>query len=50
MDDVEIMVNARKGVDEHKALKALGKFLKRDQEKDVDDQVCASLFISIAIG
>lgn len=39
MDDVEIVVNGRKGVDEQKALKLLGKFLKRDQEKDVDDQV-----------
>lgn len=39
MDDVEIVVNARKGVDEQKALKVLAKFLKRDQEKDVDEQV-----------
>lgn len=39
MDTVEIVVEGRKGVNEHKALKILGKFLKQDQEKDVDDQV-----------
>lgn len=39
MDDVEIIVRRRKGVDERKALKLLSKFLKRDQEKDADDRV-----------
>lgn len=39
MDDVEIVVRGRKGVDERKALKLLSKFLKRDQVKDADDQV-----------
>jgi hypothetical protein len=39
MDDVEIVVSRRKGVQESKALKLLSKFLTRDQEKDIDDQV-----------
>lgn len=39
MDDVEIVVSRCKGVDERKALKLLSKFLKRDREKDADDQV-----------
>ncbi len=39
MDDAEIVVGRRKGMDEPKALKLLAKFLRAEQEKDVDDQV-----------
>jgi hypothetical protein len=42
-EDIEIVVNKRKTLDESQALKLLSTFLDKDQEKKAEDQVCSYL-------
>jgi hypothetical protein len=42
-EDIEIVVNKRKTLDEAQALKLLSTFLDKDQEKKAEDQVCSYL-------
>ena len=39
-EDIEIVVNKRKALDESQALKLLSTFLDKDQKKKPEDQVC----------